>query len=142
MAWKGSLHLKTEWMIAATCLRQLALSQCICSVCLYSSVRYVGLAGGQRRSFMWIGLPVDPAYERVRSKETNCTCEEAVYKAGEEAVREEQHAGDESRDAKLEKVIPRAGQENPEGRTAAYEERLPPPVIVLQSMSIGCSRTA
>lgn len=91
---------------------------------------------------MWICLPVDPAYERVRSKEANCACEEAVYETGEEAVREEQHARNESGDAKPEKVIPRAGQENPEGRTAAYKERLPPPVVVLQSMSIGCSRTA
>jgi len=74
-----------------------------------------------------------PPHERIGGQESDRTRQKPVHNAGQEAVREEQHAGHEAGNVQFDKIVPDAIGKYPDGGGAANKERLPPPVVVLRA---------
>ena len=85
-------------------------------------------------------LPVNTPHECIRGQEADGAGQQAVHAAGQQAVAEEQQAGDEALDFKLGEVVPGAVEEDPQRTAAANEEGLPPPVVVLRGEIVISSR--
>lgn len=81
---------------------------------------------------------INSSHKRVTRQEANSAGEQEVHQTSEERVREEKHARHEACDVQLERVVPDAVNEDPEGRRAASEEGLPPPVMVLLLTLADC----
>ena len=75
--------------------------------------------------------PINTPYKCICSKKPNSASEKPVHSARQQAVAEEEHAGNEAVDVELGKVVPHAVAEYPECTTSANKEGLPPPMVVL-----------
>lgn len=75
--------------------------------------------------------PVYSPHKHVGGEEANGARQQAVDQARQEAVCKKEHARHEARDMQTHDVEPDAGEKDPEGRRAADEEGIPPPVVVL-----------
>ena len=98
-------------------------------------MRILDIVYGLECSLHWLvhlDSAVYPPYERIRGQEADGTREQAIHKTSQEAVGEEQHGADEAGDMKYVEVVIHAVGEDPDAGCTAEEERLPPPVVVLQ----------
>lgn len=76
-------------------------------------------------------VPVNPPDKNIRCEKSHRARQKAIHGTSEQAVAEEEEAGDEALDVKSGEKEPNAVEEDPEGATGAGEDGLPPPVVVL-----------
>ena len=78
-------------------------------------------------------VPIDSPHERVSREEPHGPGQQAVDRAGQQAVAEEEHARYEALDVQFRPVEPDAVHEDPDGRAGPDEDGLPPPVVVFRA---------
>lgn len=79
--------------------------------------------------------PINPPDKGIRCQKADGPSQQPIDGTCKETVCEEKNTADKSGNVQFEDVVPGAVGEDPNGAGTAHQERLPPPVIVLQNVS-------
>jgi hypothetical protein len=83
-------------------------------------------------------IPVKTPDKSIRGEKPNGAGQKPIDDTSQEAVAEEEDAGDETLDVQASGKVPDAVDEYPDGAASPYEEALPPPLMVLWQTQSVC----